>query len=131
MASTERLPIMGGQGSFVMTKFNVYPFFPLIRDKCQGHKTFSVTPYIYVMHFKLVGLTSTDRYFIRKRDIERSQTGAKPLVRGQGAKSLEAECVSINHVHFIDENSMYPPISAISTIGKRKTEMSTGMLCKR
>jgi len=51
---------------------------------------------IYVMHFKLVGLTSTDRDFFRKRDIERSQTGAKPLARGQGAKPLEAECVSIN-----------------------------------
>jgi len=39
---------------------------------------------IYVMHFKLyaiVGLTSPDRYFSRKRDIERSEAGAKPLVR--------------------------------------------------
>jgi len=52
------------------------------------------------MHFKLVGLTSTNRYFLRKRDIERSENGAKPLVRGQGAKPLEAEYVSINQFIF-------------------------------
>jgi len=34
---------------------------------------------ICVMHFKLVELTSTDRYFLRKKDIERSETDAKPL----------------------------------------------------
>jgi len=39
---------------------------------------------IYVMHFKLVQLTSTDRYFLRKKDIEKSETDAKPLARGQG-----------------------------------------------
>jgi len=39
---------------------------------------------IYVMNFKLVGLTSTDRYFLRKKGIERSETGAKPLVRVRG-----------------------------------------------
>jgi len=39
-------------------------------------------PPIYVMYFMSVGLTSTDRYFLRKRDIERSEAGAKPLVRG-------------------------------------------------
>jgi len=27
----------------------------------------------------IVGLTSTNRYFLRKRDIERSETGAKPI----------------------------------------------------
>jgi len=37
---------------------------------------------------------------LRKRDIERSETGAKPLVRDQGAKPLEAECVSINQFIF-------------------------------
>jgi len=42
------------------------------------------------MHFKVVGLTSTDRYFLRKRDIERSETGAKPLIRGSGVEALEA-----------------------------------------
>jgi len=36
------------------------------------------------MYFKLDGLTSIDRYFLRKREIERSETGAKPLVRFQG-----------------------------------------------
>jgi hypothetical protein len=52
---------------------------------------------IYVMHLKLVGLTSIDRYFLRKREVERSETGIKPLVRGvEGAKPLEAECVSNN-----------------------------------
>jgi len=51
---------------------------------------------IYVLHFKLAGLTSIDRYCVRIREIEKSETGAKPLVRGQGAKQLEAECVSIN-----------------------------------
>jgi len=55
---------------------------------------------IYVMHFKLVELTSTDRYFLRKKDIERSETNAKPLARGQGTKPLEAECVSINQFIF-------------------------------
>jgi len=81
------------------------------------------------LHFKLVGLTRTDRYFLRKKDIERSDTGAKPLVRVQRAKPLKAECVSIKKVHFRDENSMYLPISAacIHYIGKRKSEMSTGM----
>jgi len=39
---------------------------------------------IYMMHFKLVGLTNTDRYFLRNRDIERSETGAKPLVGSVG-----------------------------------------------
>jgi len=34
---------------------------------------------IYVMHFKFVGLNSIDRYFSRKREIERSEIGAKPL----------------------------------------------------
>jgi len=48
----------------------------------------------------LVGLTSTDRYFLRKRDIKRSETGAKPLVKGQGAKPLEAEYVSKNQFIF-------------------------------
>jgi len=51
---------------------------------------------IYVMLFKLVGLTSTNDYFLRKRDIESSETRAKPLVRSQGAKPLEAGYVSIN-----------------------------------
>jgi len=50
---------------------------------------------IYVMHFKLVGLTSIDRYLLRKREIERSETRAKTLVRGKGAKPFEADCVSI------------------------------------
>jgi len=36
---------------------------------------------IYVMHFKLYSWANTDRYFLRKRDIERTETGAKPLVR--------------------------------------------------
>jgi len=52
------------------------------------------------MHFKLVELTSTDRYFSRKKDIERSETDAKPLARGQGAKPIEAECVSVNQFIF-------------------------------
>jgi len=55
---------------------------------------------IYVRHFKLVELTSTDRYFLRKKDIERSETDTKALARGQGAKPLEAECVSINQFIF-------------------------------
>jgi len=66
---------------------------------------------IYVMHFKLVGLTSTDRYFLRKRDIERSETDAKPLVRGQGPKPLEAEYVSKNQFIFemnIPRISLFP-----------------------
>jgi len=42
---------------------------------------------IYMMHFKLVGLTCTDRYFLRKRDIERSETGAKPLLVGSGGET--------------------------------------------
>jgi len=64
-----------------------------------------------VKHFKLVGLTSTARYFLRKRDIERSETGAKPVIRVEGAKALDAECVSINE--FIFEMK----IQCISTIG--------------
>jgi len=55
---------------------------------------------MYVMHFKLVGLTSINRYFLRKKDIERSETGAKPQVRGQGMKPLEAVWVSINQFIF-------------------------------
>jgi len=34
--------------------------------------------------------------FLGKWEIERSETGVKPLVRSQGAKPLEVECVSIN-----------------------------------
>jgi len=44
---------------------------------------------IYVIHFKLVELTSTDRSFLRKKDIERSETDAKPLARGQGRNPLK------------------------------------------
>jgi len=36
---------------------------------------------IYVMHFKLVGLTSIDRYILRKREIGRSEACSKSLVR--------------------------------------------------
>ena len=35
---------------------------------------------IYVMHLKLVGLTSIDRYLLRKREVERSETGIKSLI---------------------------------------------------
>jgi len=55
---------------------------------------------IYVMHFKLVGLTNADRYVSRKRDSERSETGAKPQVMGSGAKPLEVECIAINQFIF-------------------------------
>jgi len=44
---------------------------------------------IYVMHFKLVGLTSIGCYFLRKREIERSETGNKPLIRGRGRSPLK------------------------------------------
>jgi len=89
----------------------------LTHDKCQEHKKpYSTHHSIYVMHFKLVGLTSKDRYFLRKRDIERSETGAKPPIRGQQAKPLEAKCF-YKSVHFLDENSIYLPISAVSTSG--------------
>jgi len=55
---------------------------PLVR---QIHKNLSRN-FINRMHFKLVGLTSKDRYFLRKWNIERSETGSKPLsgVRDQG-----------------------------------------------
>jgi hypothetical protein len=43
---------------------------------------------IYVMHLKLVGLTSIDRYLLRKREVERSETGIKPLVRGSRGRSF-------------------------------------------
>jgi len=63
---------------------------------------------IYMMYFKWVELTSTDRYFLRKKDLDRCQ------VPGQGAKPLEAECVSINQfifelkIQFISLFPLYP-----------------------
>jgi len=63
--------------SFVMKIQRISSF----RVKCQVHKKASPPlhiGYLTVMHFKLVGLTSTYRYFLREGDIERSQTGAKP-----------------------------------------------------
>jgi len=55
---------------------------------------------IYVMHFKLVGLNSTDRYFLRKRDIEKSENRSQVPGQESGAKPLEAEYVSINQFIF-------------------------------
>jgi len=40
------------------------------------------------MHFKLVGLTSTDRYFLRKRDIERLEADVSYNAEVKGRNSL-------------------------------------------
>jgi len=67
LPETERIFIISDR--VLCRKVNVYPLFPLIHDKCQGHKNPSRHS-IYLMHFKLVGLASTDHYFLRERDIE-------------------------------------------------------------
>jgi len=79
-------------------RFNLYPLLPLIHDKCQGPEKPSHHS-ICVMHFKVVVLTSTDSYFLRKEEIERSETGAKPWsgVRGQGRSPLQQ---NVNHYSF-------------------------------
>jgi len=116
------------KGRVLWWKFNVglYLIFAQIHDKCQVHKKSS--PSLQIRDaFKLVGLTSIDRYFLRKRENERSETGAKSLVMGQGAKSLKAEakCVFINQFILVMKIKciflflLYP-------LGKQKSEMSTG-----
>jgi len=91
-SEAERIFIINGF-SFVMIIQRTSSFCTNYHDKCQGHEKPSQSLHIaYVMHFKLVvivGLTSTDRYFLRKIDIERSQTGVKPLVRSQGRSPLK------------------------------------------
>jgi len=52
---------------------------------------------IYVMHFKLVRLTSTDHNFLRKGTLKDHRQ--VPSTRS-GAKPLEAECVSIEQFTF-------------------------------
>jgi len=77
---------------------------------------------IYVMHFMLVGQTSIDRYFLRKGESERLETGAKLLVGGLGAKPLKAEYISINQF-ILEMNIQF----SLCPLGKQKSEMSTGM----
>jgi len=56
-------------------------------------------------------------YFVKKGTLKDQRQVSSPG-QGSGAKPLEAER---------DENSMYLPISAVSTTGQRKSEMITGM----
>jgi len=49
-------------------------------------------------------------YFLRKRDIERSEAGAKACQVGSGAKPLEAECVPMQFIFEmkIESISLFP-----------------------
>jgi len=101
-------------------------FFPLIHDKCQIQK--KPFPSLHKRDAFHVSWANHHRsLLVKNRDIERSKIFQAP-VRGQGAKPSKVNVFLLsNSVHFQDENSMYHPIFAVSTIGKWKSEMSTGM----
>jgi len=66
---------------------SLYPRFPLVHDKCQGHKKpFSS---LHIGLRDAFQVSWANHYFLRKKDFERSETGAKPLVRGQEQNPLK------------------------------------------